>query len=88
MIRINDVVEKLVDDVFIGGIDLPQPFKPMTNNELTIEELKSVSGGFSHNPEWLTGANLNQRKAIIHPDFIIDPIHKVGIDVGLVARRA
>ena len=45
MIGINDAVEKLADDVFIRGIDLSQPFKPMTNNELTIEELKSVSGG-------------------------------------------
>ncbi len=45
MIGINDVVDKLVEDVFIRGIDLSQPFKPMTDNELTIEELKSVSGG-------------------------------------------
>ena len=45
MIGIKDVVDKLVEDVFIRGIDLSQPFKPMTDNELTIEELKSVSGG-------------------------------------------
>ena len=50
----------------------------MTNTELTIEELKSVIGGFSHNPEWLTGANRSQRKAIIHPNYIIDSGHKVG----------
>ena len=84
MIRINYVVEKLGDDVFIRGIGPSQPFKSMTNNELTIEELKSVSGGFSHNPEWFTGAN--QRRGIIHPNFIIDHGHKVGIDVGPVAR--
>ena len=91
MIRLNDVVEELVDDVFIRGIGPSSPFKPMTDNELTIEELKSVSGGFSHNPEWLTGApwhpgpewltraNQNQRRVVIHPDLIIDPIHKVGL---------
>ena len=79
MIGINDVVHELVDDVFIRGISPSQTFKPMTNNELTIEELKSVTGGFSHNPEWLTRVNPNQRRVVIHPDLIIDPIHKVGL---------
>ena len=45
MIGINDVVEKLGDDVFIRGIDLSQPFKPMTDNELAIEELQGMAGG-------------------------------------------
>ena len=34
MIGINNVVEELADDVFIRGIDLSQPFKPMTEEQL------------------------------------------------------
>ncbi len=47
MTEIITVVADLVDDVFIRGIDLLQPFKPMTNNELAIEELKGIAGGLN-----------------------------------------
>ena len=39
MIRINDVVEELGDDVFI------RQSKSMDNNELSIEQLQAISGG-------------------------------------------
>ena len=83
MIRINDVVEKLVDDVFIGGIDLSQPFKPMTNNELTIEQLHAINGGgvFAK----LDGFRAARTSRLSGNDDTF-PINKVGIDVGTVAR--
>ncbi len=55
MIRINYLVEELVDDVFIRGIDLSQPFKPMTNNELTIEELQGIAGGAKKTTKLMAG---------------------------------
>ena len=39
MIRINDVVEELGDDVFI------RQSKSMSNNELSIEQLQAANGG-------------------------------------------
>ena len=45
MTEINDLVAELADDVYVRGIDLSQPFKPMTNNELTIGQLKAITGG-------------------------------------------
>ncbi len=83
MIRINDVVEKLVDDVFIGGIDLSQPFKPMTNNELTIEQLHAINGGgvFAK----LDGFRAARTSRLSGNDDTF-PVNKVGIDVGPVAR--
>ena len=69
----------------------------MTNNELTIEELQGIAGcgTFTGNVLMLDKsstkfADRNQRKAIIHPNYIIDPGHKVGFSpsvVGRVARR-
>ncbi|WP_413358808.1 CCRG-2 family RiPP [Prochlorococcus sp. MIT 1201] len=83
MIRINDVVEELVEDVLVRGRFPSQKFKPMTNNELTIEELHSINGGgvFAKLDGFSSRiSRSNQRRVIIHPDYIIDPIHKVGID--------
>ena len=37
--------------MFIGGKHLHNTFKPMTNNELTLDQLRSVSGGDS-NTNW------------------------------------
>jgi hypothetical protein len=31
--------------VFIGGKHLHNTFKPMTNNELTLDQLQTISGG-------------------------------------------
>ena len=45
MTEIISVVADLADDVFIREIDLSQPFDPMTNNELTLEQLKGIAGG-------------------------------------------
>ena len=42
MIGINDVVEELVDDVFI------RQSKSMDNNELTIEQLQAVNGSAAY----------------------------------------
>ena len=36
----------LRDGVFIGGKHLHHTFNPMTNNELTLDQLKEVNGGF------------------------------------------
>ncbi len=33
------------DGVFIGGKHLHNTFKPMTNNELTLDQLTAISGG-------------------------------------------
>ena len=55
----------------------------MTNNELTLEELQSINGGgvFAKLDGFSSRiSRSNQRRVIIHPDYIIDPIHKVGID--------
>ena len=94
MIGINDVAEELVDDVFIREIDLSQLFKPMTNNELTIKELKGIAGcgtftgnAFRLDKSSTKFADRNQSKAIIHPDYIVDPIHKVGLDTGPINRK-
>ena len=62
----------------------------MTNNELTIEQLQSINGsgvfakldGFSSRI-----SRSNQRRVVIHPDLIIDPGHKVGLDTGPVNHR-
>ena len=33
------------DGVFIGGKHLHNTFKPMTNNELTLDQLQTIAGG-------------------------------------------
>ena len=60
----------------------------MTNNELTIEELQGIAGcgtstgnAFRLDKSSTKFAYRNQSKAIIHPDYIVDPIYKVGLDV-------
>ncbi|KZR76831.1 hypothetical protein PMIT1320_00743 [Prochlorococcus marinus str. MIT 1320] len=49
MIGINGVGEELVEDVYIRGIGLSQPFKPMINaqfdEEMNIDDLKNISAG-------------------------------------------
>ena len=68
----------------------------MTNNELTIEELQGIAGcgtstgnAFRLDKSSTKFADRNQSKAIIHPDFIVDPIHKVGLrGIGDAVERA
>ncbi len=100
MIGINDLVEELIDDVYIRGIGPSQPFKPMTNKEVNVDQeltsdvLKEIAGG-PHIRDFGIGftqslfgfSRSNQRKGIIHPNYIIDPVHKVGFDVGSIGRR-
>ena len=38
------------DGVFIGGKHLHNTFKPMTNNELTLDQLTAISGGVTMGP--------------------------------------
>ena len=45
MTEINDLVAELVDDVYIRGIDLSQPFNPMTDSELSIEQQQEEDRG-------------------------------------------
>jgi len=59
MTEINDLVAELADDLYVRGISPSQPFKPMTNNELTIDQeltsdvLKEIAGG-PHFNDWST----------------------------------
>ena len=63
------------------------------DQELTSDVLKEIAGG-PHIRDFGIGftqslfgfSRSNQRRGIIHPDFIIDPGHKVGFDIGPVAR--
>ncbi|KZR70007.1 hypothetical protein PMIT1313_00653 [Prochlorococcus marinus str. MIT 1313] len=90
MTQIIRVVADLVDDVYIRGISPSQPFKPMTDNELTNEELQSINGGgvFAKLDGYRsTISRSNQRRVVIHPDLIIDPVHKVDFVVGPVNHR-
>jgi hypothetical protein len=38
------------DGVFIGGKHLHNTIKPMTNNELTLDQLTAISGGVTRGP--------------------------------------
>ncbi len=66
----------------------------MTNNELTIEELKGIAGCGTSTGNALRldksstkFAGRNQRRVVIHPDLIIDPGHKVRLDTGPVNKK-
>ncbi len=77
MIGINDVVEKLADDVFVQGIDPSQSFKPMTDNELTIEQQQGIAGGAAYVKNKLERSV--QRRAIRNPKIV----EIIGVLVGL-----
>lgn len=83
MTEINDLVAELADDVYVRGISPSQPFKPMTNNELTIEQLHAINGGgvFAK----MDGFRAARTSRLSGNDDTF-PINKVGIDVGPVAR--
>ena len=85
MIEINDLVEELADDVFI------RQSKSMDNNELSIEQLQAINGGgvFAKLDGFRADriSRSNQRRVVIHPDLIIDPVHKVDFVVGPVNHR-
>ena len=66
----------------------------MTNNELTIGELQEIAGcgtstgnAFRLDKSSTKFADRNQSKAIINPDSMCDPIHKVGLDTGPVNKN-
>ena len=85
MTEINDLVDELADDVYVRGISPSQPFKPMTENELNIDQeltsdvLREIAGG-PHFSDWSTAfaqrpfgvTRSNQPKGIKHPDYIIE----------------
>ena len=89
MIGINDVVEKLVDDVYIRGISPSQPFKPMTDNELNIDQelttgvLKEIAGG-PHIRIYDIGLFVGP---IDRVGFDVGPVGRVGFDIGPIGRR-
>ena len=65
----------------------------MTNNELTIGELQGFAGcgistgnAFRLDKSSTKFADRNQRKAIIHPNYIVDPIYKDGLDTGPINK--
>ncbi|WP_236074615.1 CCRG-2 family RiPP [Prochlorococcus marinus] len=64
----------------------------MDNNELSIEQLQAINGGgvFAKLDGFSSRiSRSNQRRVIIHPDFIDDPIHKVGLrGIGDAVERA
>ncbi len=68
MIGINDLGEELADDEFIRGIYPSQPFKPMTNNELTIEQLQGIAGGFDTDRKPMSALNSQKDSVVVWKD--------------------
>ena len=69
------------DGVFIGGQHLHHNFKPMTNTELTLDQLTAISGGVAMGPDGSTCTDrftwkaikeiFGGGKSIVHPEFRI-----------------
>ena len=69
----------LGDGVFIGGQHLHHNFKPMTNTELTLDQLTAISGGVAMGPDGSTCTDrftwkdikdiFGGGKGIVHPEF-------------------
>ena len=67
------------DGVFIGGKHLHRTFQPMTNNELTLDQLTAIAGGVQLGPNGETCTDRFTRKSIqdifgegkmiVHPQF-------------------
>jgi hypothetical protein len=67
------------DGVFIGGKHLHHNFKPMTNTELTLDQLTAIAGGVQMGPDGSTCTDrftwkdikdiLGCSKGIVHPEF-------------------
>ena len=95
MTQIITVFADCGDDVFIRGIGPSQPFKPMTNNELSIEQLQRIAGGWTiiGNPSFDSTisrliANENTFPVVnkLSADPATFPTHKVGFVVGPISR--
>ena len=69
----------LGDGVFIGGKHLHHNFKPMTNKELTLNQLTAIAGGVQMGPDGSTCTDrfiwkdikdiFGAGKSIVHPEF-------------------
>jgi hypothetical protein len=69
------------DGVFIGWKHLHNTFKPMTNNELTLDQLTAMSGGVAMGADGSTCTDrftwknikdiFGAGKSIVHPEFRI-----------------
>ena len=69
------------DGVFIGGKHLHYNFKPMTNNELTLDQLTAISGGVAMGADGSTCTDrliwknmkdiFGAGKSIVHPQYRI-----------------
>ena len=67
------------DGVFIGVKHLHHNFKPMTNNELTLDQLSAISGGVAMGADGSTCTDrftwknmkdiLGGGKSIVHPQY-------------------
>ena len=67
------------DGVFIGGKHLHHNLKPMTNTELTLDQLTAISGGVMEGADGSTCTDrfiwknikdiFGGRKSIVHPQF-------------------
>ena len=67
--------------MFIGGKHLHNTFKPMTNNELSLDQLTAISGGVAMEPDGSTCTDrftwknikdiLGGGKSIVHPQYRI-----------------
>ncbi|WP_186545639.1 CCRG-2 family RiPP [Synechococcus sp. ROS8604] len=67
------------DGVFIGGKHLHNTFKPMTNIELTLDQLTALAGGVQMGPNGETCTDrftwkdiqdiFGGGKGIVHPEF-------------------
>ena len=51
MSEVNESIFEFRDGVFIGGNNPPPHFKPMTNNELTLDQLTAITGGVVMRPD-------------------------------------
>ena len=66
------------DGVFIGGKHLHYNFKPMTNNELTLDQLTAISGGGKAEREARRADRQNKRTERKGPDAHADKVFKFG----------
>ena len=64
MIQVNESIYEFRDGVFIGGNNPPPHTKPMTNTELTLDQLTAIAGGVQMAPDGSTCTDRHIRKAM------------------------
>ena len=86
MIQVNESIYEFRDGVFIGGNNPPPHTKPMTNTELTLDQLTAIAGGVQMAPDGSTCTDRHIRKAMEASkrmqNFKCIPAAKVGGSAG------